>query len=354
MEALLSFILVVGVLIVIHESGHFLVAKRFGVKIAKFSIGFGPKIFSKTVGETEYRLAWIPLGGYVKMLGETDPESVSPEDQARSFGALPVWKRISIAAAGPVANFILAFFLFTVVFWAGIPALLPIVGKVMAGSPAAKVGLLPGDRIMAVDGHPLSTWDDLRGLVENRIGKPITLLVGRNGKDLSLSLSPESMMGQNIYGQSVPQGKIGVAPGGETTTLRYGLFDGLGRGFMKTVHVTKITVISLGKIVTGEISSKNLGGPILIAQMSAKAAQSGLVNLLVFMGFISVTLGVMNLVPVPVLDGGHILFLTAEGLLRRPLSVRVREISMQVGFVLLLSIMVFAFYNDLMRVFGSH
>jgi regulator of sigma E protease len=223
----------------------------------------------------------------------------------------------------------------------------------MAGSPAAKVGLLPGDRIMAVDGHPLSTWDDLRGLVENRIGKPITLLVGRNGKDLSLSLSPESMMGQNIYGQSVPQGKIGVAPGGETTTLRYGLFDGLGRGFMKTVHVTKITVISLGKIVTGEISSKNLGGPILIAQMSARAAKSGVSNLLFFMGFVSVTLGVMNLLPIPVLDGGHLLFLAVEGILRRPPSLRVRELSMQLGFVILLTVMVFAFYNDIMRVFGT-
>ncbi len=354
MEAVLYFILVVGVLIVIHELGHFMVAKRFGVKIEKFSIGFGPKIFSRTVGETEYRLAWIPLGGYVKMLGETDPESVSPEDRNRSFSALPVWKRMAIAAAGPVANFILAFFLFTVVFWSGIPALVPAVGKVMAGSPAAKAGLSPGDRILSVNGHSLVTWDDLRAQVENRAGKTINIRILRGGKPLSLSLLPESMMGQNIYGQRVPQGKIGVAPSGETLTLRYGLFDGLGRGFLKTVHVTKITVISLGKIVTGQISSKNLGGPILIAQMSAKAAQSGLMNLLVFMGFISVTLGVMNLVPVPVLDGGHILFLAAEGVLRRPLSIRVREISMQVGFVLLLSIMVFAFYNDLMRVFGTH
>jgi|UniRef100_A0A7C3QVF2 regulator of sigma E protease len=353
MEAVLSFILVIGVLIVVHEAGHFLVARKFGVKIEKFSIGFGPKIFSRTVGETEYRLAWIPLGGYVKMLGENDPEKVKPEEQDRSFSALPVSRRMAIAAAGPVANFILAFFLFTAVFWIGIPVLEPVVGQVLPHSPAQTAGLQPGDRILTVDGKPLSSWNDLRRKIEGRAGQPLHMIVRRGDVALSLAIVPQSQIGPNIYGEKVPQGKIGVAPRGDVLQMRYGLFDGLGKGFMKTVNVTRITIVSLYKILTGAISSKNLGGPILIAQMSAKAAKSGVINLMIFMGFISVTLGVMNLLPVPVLDGGHMLFLTAEGILRRPLSIRVRELSMQVGFVILLTIMVFAFYNDLMRLFGT-
>lgn len=353
MEAVLSFILVIGVLIVVHELGHFLVARRFGVKIEKFSIGFGPKIFARTIGETEYRLAWIPLGGYVKMLGENDPETVVPEERERSFSALPVWKRMSIAAAGPVANFLLAFFLFTAVFWLGIPILEPVVGQVVAKSPAQVAGLKPGDRIVSVDGRPMETWNDLRRQIENRIDQPVRLVIERSGVVLPMLIVPHSMMGANIYGEKVPQGKIGVAPRGDVRQVRYGLVDGFGKGFLKTANVTRITVISLYKILTGAISSKNLGGPILIAQMSAKAAKSGYINLMIFMGFISVTLGVMNLLPVPVLDGGHMLFLAAEGVLRRPLSLRVRELSMQVGFVILLTIMVFAFYNDLMRLFGT-
>ena len=353
MEAVLSFILVIGVLIVVHEMGHFLVARKFGVKIEKFSIGFGPKIFSRTVGETEYRLAWIPLGGYVKMLGENDPEQVSPEERDRSFSALPVSKRMAIAAAGPVANFILAFFLFTAVFWIGIPVLEPVVGKVLPKSPAQMAGLMPGDKILSVNGTPLSSWNDLRKQIETRAGKTLHVIVKRGNVALPVEIVPRSEIGSDLYGEKVPQGKIGVAPQGEIRQVRYGLFDGLGKGFLKTVNVTRITFVSLYKILTGAISSKNLGGPILIAQMSAKAAKSGVVNLLIFMGFISVTLGVMNLLPVPVLDGGHMLFLAAEGILRRPLSIRVRELSMQVGFVILLTIMVFAFYNDLMRLFGT-
>ncbi len=353
MEAVFSFILVIGVLIVVHEMGHFLVARKFGVKIEKFSIGFGPKIFSRTVGETEYRLAWIPLGGYVKMLGENDPEQVRPEERNRSFSALPVSRRMAIAAAGPVANFILAFFLFTAVFWVGIPVLEPVIGKVLPKSPAQMAGLMPGDKILSVDGKPLTTWNDLRRGIEGHSGKTLHVIVKRGDVALPLEIVPKTEIGSNIYGEKVPQGKIGVAPQGDIHQVRYGLFDGLGKGFLKTVNVTRITVVSLYKILTGAISSKNLGGPILIAQMSAKAAKSGIVNLLIFMGFISVTLGVMNLLPVPVLDGGHMLFLTAEGILRRPLSIRVRELSMQVGFVILLTIMVFAFYNDLMRLFGT-
>ncbi len=353
MEAVLSFILVIGVLIVVHETGHFLVARRFGVKIEKFSIGFGPKIFSRTVGETEYRLAWIPLGGYVKMLGENDPEQGRPEERDRSFSALPVSRRMAIAAAGPIANFLLAFFLFTAVFWVGIPVLEPVVGKVLPKSPAQMAGLAPGDKILSVNGKPLATWNDLRRGIEGQSGKTLHVIVQRGEVALPLAIVPRTEIGSDIYGEKVPQGKIGVAPRGDIRQVRYGLFDGLGKGFMKTVNVTRITVVSLYKILTGAISSKNLGGPILIAQMSAKAAKSGVVNLLIFMGFISVTLGVMNLLPVPVLDGGHMLFLTAEGILHRPLSVRVRELSMQVGFVILLTIMVFAFYNDLMRLFGT-
>lgn len=345
--------MVIGILIVVHEGGHFLVAKRFGVKIEKFSIGFGPKILSRTVGETEYRLSWIPLGGYVKMLGETDPEKVSPEDLPRSFSALSVPKRMMIAAAGPLANFILAILLFAAVFWSGLPVLDPIVGEILPGSPAALAGIAKGDRILSVDGEKITRWDDLRQLIETKGGKGVALSIARGSQVLALSIVPRSEAGKNLFGEAEQQGKIGVGPSGSFSTVRYGFSEGLGLAVIKTYRIASINLLSLGKMVTGHISPSNLGGPILIAQMSAKAARSGMSNLLVFMGFVSVTLGVMNLLPIPVLDGGHLLFLAMEGIARKPPSLRVRELSMQVGFVILLSIMVFAFYNDIMRVFGS-
>ncbi len=353
MTAIVSFIVVIGVLILIHELGHFLVAKRFGVKIEKFSIGFGPKIFAKTVGDTEYRLAWIPLGGYVKMLGETDPEKVSPEDMPHSFSALSVSKRMMIAAAGPVANFILAILLFAAVFWSGLPVMEAVVGQVLPNSPAAAAGILKGDRILSVNGQAIGRWDDLRRLIERQGGHSILLLVRRGDKTLSFQIVPRIEAGKNLFGEVANQGKIGVGPSGTIATVRYGFSEGLGLAVIKTWRIASINLVSLGKMITGDISPKNLGGPILIAQMSAKAAKSGLSNLLVFMGFVSVTLGVMNLLPIPVLDGGHLLFLAAEGVLRKPPSLRVRELSMQVGFVILLTVMVFAFYNDIMRVFGT-
>ena len=353
MTAIVSFIVVIGVLILIHELGHFLVAKRFGVKIEKFSIGFGPKIFAKTVGDTEYRLSWIPLGGYVKMLGETDPEKVAPEDLPHSFSALSVSKRMMIAAAGPVANFLLAILLFAAVFWSGLPVMEAVVGQVLPASPAAKAGIEKGDRILSVNGHIIERWDDLRRSIERQGGHNVLLSVRRGDKTLSFQIVPRVEAGKNLFGEAENQGKIGVGPSGTFVTVRYGFSEGLGLAVIKTWRIASINLISLGKMVTGHISPKNLGGPILIAQMSAKAAKSGLSNLLVFMGFVSVTLGVMNLLPIPVLDGGHLLFLAAEGILRKPPSLRVRELSMQVGFVILLTIMVFAFYNDIMRVFGT-
>lgn len=353
MTAILSFIVVIGVLIFVHELGHFLVAKRFGVKIEKFSIGFGPKVVSKTLGETEYRLSWIPLGGYVKMLGETDPEKVSPEDLSRSFASLPVSRRMLIAAAGPVANFALAILLFASVFWSGLPILDPVVGRVLPGSPAASAGIRNGDRILEIDGRKVTRWDDIRQMIEGKGGKGVALSIRREAGVQVIHIVPKIESGKNLFGEAERQGKIGVGPSGSFSVVRYGFSEGLGLAVIKTYRIASINLVSLYKMVTGHISPKNLGGPILIAQMSAKAAKSGLSNLLVFMGFVSVTLGVMNLLPIPVLDGGHLLFLSAEAVLRKPPSIRVRELSMQVGFVILLTIMVFAFYNDIMRVFGS-
>ena len=353
MSAVLSFILVIGVLILIHELGHFLVARRFGVKIEKFSVGFGPPIFSKTVGETEYRVSWIPLGGYVKMLGETDPEKVAPEDRPRSFAALSVSRRMGIAAAGPVANFLLAILLFSAVYWTGFPVMEAVVGQVLPGSPAQAAGIMKGDRITTVDGVKIARWDDLRHMIEHRGGQSVVIGILRGGQPLSFTLVPRVESGKNLFGEAERQGKIGVGPSGSFTTLRYGFSEGLGMAMIKTWNIASINLVSLWKMVAGEVSPKNLGGPILIAQMSAKAAKSGVSNLLFFMGFVSVTLGVMNLLPIPVLDGGHLLFLAVEGILRRPPSIRVRELSMQLGFVILLTVMVFAFYNDIMRVFGT-
>jgi regulator of sigma E protease len=190
-------------------------------------------------------------------------------------------------------------------------------------------------------------------MIEHRGGRGVVLSLERGKESRTIRIVPKIEEGKNLFGEAEQQGKIGVGPSGTFSTVRYGFSEGLGLAVIKTYRIASINLISLGKMVTGHISPSNLGGPILIAQMSAKAAKSGLSNLLVFMGFVSVTLGVMNLLPIPVLDGGHLLFLAFEGIIRKPPSLRVRELSMQVGFVILLTIMVFAFYNDIMRVFGS-
>jgi regulator of sigma E protease len=339
-----------GVLIVFHEFGHFLFAKLSGVGVLTFSVGFGPKLWVKKKGETEYALSAFPLGGYVKMVGEDPDEEVAQSDIERSFAHKGLLKRIAIVAAGPVFNLLLAVVFLTVVFlFYGVPVLSTQVGGVEPGSPAELSGIHKGDRIVAINGRGVSQWEELSKGIKESGGKPLTVQIRRQSQDLTLNVQPFKKEGRNVFGEKRDEWMIGI---GSQVTIEKGN-GGLAivRAVQQTYDYAKLTLLGLFKMVTGEVSPRNLGGPILIAQMAGQQAQEGLASFLAFVAILSINLGVLNLLPIPVLDGGHLLFFAIEALIRRPVSIRYREIAQQVGMVLLLLLMVYAFANDIARFF---
>jgi regulator of sigma E protease len=350
--SILSAILVLGFLILFHELGHFLVAKRCGVGVVKFSIGFGPKLAGRRVGTTEYVLSAIPLGGFVKMVGEDPDEEVSPADHQIAFQTQSLWTRMAIVLAGPFANLLFAFIAFSLVFvlyGARLPSDAAKVGGVMENMPAATAGLETGDVVTAVDGEAVDSWDRLSDLIRGSGGKTLTLTVMRDGTSLELQVTPEAQPDKTIFGETIGTAyRIGIERGSEKEEV--GVLTGIGMGAKQTVWWVETLVVSVVKMIQGRIPAKDIGGPILIAQAAGQQARLGLEYLLHFMAVISVNLGVLNLLPIPVLDGGHLLFFAAEAVLRRPLDTRHREIAQQVGLVLLISLMAFAFYNDIVRV----
>jgi len=349
---IVAAVVVLGFLVLFHELGHFLVAKRAGVGVLKFSIGFGPKIVGKQIGRTEYVISAIPLGGFVKMVGEDPDEEVSPADREIAFQTQSLWTRMAIVLAGPAANLVfavVAFSLVFVVYGARVPSEVAKVGGVMENMPAATAGLEMGDVITAVDGTPVDKWDRLSELIRGSGGKTLHLAVSRDGTPLDLSVTPEARPDKNIFGETVGTAYvIGIERGFDKQDV--GVVQGVGMGVQQTGWWVETLLVSLVKMVQGKIPRDQIGGPILIAQAAGQQARLGLEYLLHFMAVISVNLGVLNLLPIPILDGGHLLFFAAEAILRRPLDTRHREIAQQVGLVLLIALMAFAFYNDILRV----
>ncbi len=537
--SVVAFIVVLGILIFVHELGHFLVAKRFKVGVEKFSLGFGPKLVAKQVGETEYRISAVPLGGYVKMIGEDPQEPLAPEDRARSFNNQSLLKRFLIVAAGPASNILFAVVVFAGMFMIGYPSEDTTIGLVDQGSPAWDAGIRPGDRVTAVDGDAIRLWEELSRHIRESEGAPLSLQLRRDGTERTVSVQPRMADGTNLFGEkeklpylgvqhhtlapvvgvsdpASPAGRQGFQTGDRIVsvngrevvsfpalgrvvsdtlapTLRFevvreekalsltiplddaevqrlaadgdAVLEGLGfssadlfvhqvqpdsaaesagiakgdrivaiagesiasfsrlqevigenpgnplaltlirqgetlhltvtpqaaqtkdalgnktsvgrigiqssyypqpgptlsvrynpvRASMKalgmTWEITELIMVSLVKLIQQVIPAETIGGPILIAQLAGQQIQYGILELFKFMALISINLGILNLLPIPILDGGHILFFAVEGLMGRPLSMRKREIAQQVGLFLLISLMVFAFYNDLMRVF---
>lgn len=344
-------IIALGALIFIHELGHFIFAKLFGVGVEKFSLGFGPKVFGKKVGETEYLLSAFPLGGYVKMIGEGEEVELDEADRERSFAVKPVLQRIVIVAAGPVFNLLFAWVLFIVIFMYGVPAVTTKVGEVVPGKPAAKAGMVAGDLIKAVNGKPVARWDDFAKIIAQSKLAPLELEVQRGPSSLKFTMTPESRTSKNLLGDTVTQPVVGVVAAGESVTDHYPPGQALVRGSMQFWNVTKLTVLSLVRLVERAIPLDNIGGPIMIVKMAGQQAAEGLVNFLAFTALLSVNLGILNLLPVPILDGGHLAFFVIELVIGRPVSKRAREIAQQVGLVLLISLMMLAFYNDIARMF---
>jgi len=355
MNTIISFVIVLGILIFVHEFGHFICAKLFRVKVLKFSLGFGPTVVGKQMGETEYVISAFPLGGYVKMYGENPNEEVEEELISRSFAYKPVWQRFIIVACGPLFNLFFAAFLFFMIFAvAGLPQPLPgtKIGPVAPGSPAEAAGLKQGDIIVSINGQKTDKWADVVELVGKSEGKPIQLVIKRGDETFETTGTPKLQEDKDIFGEAV--GKrylLGIMRTEEVVYEKVPLSEALKAGVIQTWNIIYLTILAIVKIFQRVVPASELGGPILIAQLAGQQMKAGLVNFINFMAFISINLGILNLLPVPILDGGHLVFFSVEALRGKPLSMKTQEMWQQVGLVLLISLMFFVFYNDLVRIF---
>ncbi|MDP3260218.1 MAG: RIP metalloprotease RseP [Thermodesulfovibrionales bacterium] len=436
----LSAIVLLGILIFVHELGHFLFAKKLGVRVLKFSLGFGPKLIGRKYGDTEYLVSAVPLGGYVKMLGEEPGDELKEEDKPFAYNYQPVWKRFLIVFSGPVFNLFFAAAIFFVVFLSGVPVPKPYAGKVMENSPAAAAGLMTGDRIAAINGKTVFGWDDIDVSVNESRGEKLLFKIEREGKIIELPVTPEKKTGKNIFGENTevmdigimpllypevgeviknavaekagikkgdriveiegapiktwhdmtamihgspekplrlkikrdenfleltvtpgkktlkyPDGSekqiglIGIGPAGNNVIKKYNPFEAVSLGVKRTWDMVVLTVVGIIKLIQRIIPADTLGGPIMIFQMAGQQASLGVMNFFLFMAVISINLGVLNLLPIPILDGGHILFLGIEAVRRKPLSEKVMMIAQRIGLAIIIALMVFAFYNDIMR-----
>ncbi|MBI4768080.1 MAG: RIP metalloprotease RseP [Deltaproteobacteria bacterium] len=345
------FIIVLGLLIFFHEMGHFLAAKFFGVKVERFSFGLGPRLVGLKVGETDYRISAFPLGGYVKMVGEGLDDEVLEEEKERSFSFKAVWKRMLIVVCGPLFYFFFALGVFFLVFLlVGQVILTSEVGEVKPDYPAYKAGLRSGDKIISMAGRPITTWKELPDVVRKNAGKAIPLIFVRGDRQYKTEVTPISSTVKNLFGEDVQETVIGVSPSGKYITKDLGLGEAFQGGVVQTYEVTKLTVVSLVKLVERKVPLETLGGPIFIAQLAGQQAQEGWANLLLFTALLSVNLGILNLLPIPILDGGHLVFFAIEWISGKPLSLKKREIAQQVGMFILILLMVFVFYNDILRI----
>ena len=352
---IISTIVVLGLLIFVHELGHFLVAKRSGVTVLRFSLGFGPRLFGVKRGDTDYCVSLIPLGGYVKMLGEEGGEEIEEAQKATSFSFQPVSKRIAIVLAGPLSNFLLAIVIFALIYaFSGIPQLTPEIGSVSADSPAEQAGLVAGDKVTTINGIAISDWEELSGLIEKLGEQPLSLQIERGAEPMTIQVTPRVTEVKNIFGEPVKRAVIGITASGKIVIKEANPLFAVYYSVLQTWHLSKLFVVTVVKLLEGVVSVKTLGGPILIAQMAGQQANEGLLNLIHFIALISVNLAVLNLLPIPVLDGGHILFFAIEGLLGRPLGQKKIEWAQKAGMVLLLVLMIFVFYNDIMRLMPGY
>jgi regulator of sigma E protease len=343
------FIVVLGILIFVHELGHFLAAKGLGVRVLKFSLGFGPKVIGKKIGDTDYMISALPLGGYVKMMGDNLEEEIPEDEKPYSFLSQKNWKKIIIVGAGPFFNLIFAAIVLWMVFMIGVPVPDAVVGELKEGYPAIEAGMMTGDRIISIDGEEVSDWTEMAAIIMGSEGRELEIVAMREDEELLFSVTP--ILGEGLSEVLTPkqQYMIGITQSGIYHTVKRGPISALFEGIKRTADYTRLTFIIIGKMFTGEVALDNLGGPILIAQIAGSAARQGLVSFLGFLALISINLAILNLLPVPVLDGGHLLFFVIEAAIRRPISVKVKEVALQIGLALLVVLMIMAFYFDISR-----
>jgi regulator of sigma E protease len=357
MNSIIPFIIVLGILIFVHEFGHFITAKLLKVRVLKFSLGFGKKIVSKKFGETEYLVSYLPLGGYVKLFGEQPGEEIAAIDQRCSFSHRPIWHRFIIVLAGPLFNLLFALLVFSLIYLgSGIPEPVPgtQIGQVEAKSAAAVAGIKPGDTILAINGRQTIKWRDVSELVKNSQGEKLEISVQRDGQALKLKARARISEIRNIFGEVVEtRYLLGISKKDNLVYKKTTIIGACKAGIEQTWAYIYLTVMSLVKIIERVIPASEMGGPILIAHMAGQQMRAGWTNFFSFMAVLSVNLGIINLLPVPILDGGHLTFFTVEAIRRKPISIEAQEVMQQIGIVLLGTLMVFVFYNDIIRLFTS-
>lgn len=339
------FIVVLSILVMVHEWGHFIAAKSLGVRVLKFSLGFGPKLFSRFHNGTEFMLCAIPLGGYVKMAGDERSECKGIRDE---FYAHPVGHRAIIVLMGPLVNFVFALICFYFTFLVGYPTLPAKIGKMADHYPAQAAGLQVGDQVVQIDSKKIENWEDLQLYVSTSKGQFLHFMIQRNGQTVEKDILPETKSGKNIFGQDESVRVIGIQPYDEVVFVKYGPVEALTKSFEQLTSVTVLTFKALYHVFTGSMPAKDaFGGPIRIFDVVKDAAALGISYLVYIMAVISANLAIFNLFPIPVLDGGHLFLQAIEKLRGRPLSVKIEEGLTKAGLAVLLTLMVFVFYNDM-------
>lgn len=360
---IVPFVVVLSLLVFVHEMGHYLAGRFSGIRVLAFSIGFGPELIGWTDRHgTRWKISAIPLGGYVRFFGDDDASSrpdfdgiaqMSEAERAQSFMGAKLWKRAITVAAGPIANFVLAIGIFAVIFSIyGKPVSDPIVSEVKPDSAAEAAGFKPGDRIVAVDGNPVVTFSDLQRYVSMRPGLPIDARVQRDGKDIDLKVTPVSTEIEDNFGNKIQVGIIGIMSNAQSGNFRIEKLNPLqaiGEGTRQSWHVVTGTYDYLSNMIAGRMKADQLGGPIRIAQASGEMASVGIAALLQLAAVLSVSIGLLNLMPVPVLDGGHLLFYAIEAVRGRPVGQAAQDVAFRIGLAMVLSLMVFATWNDIAR-----
>ena len=358
---IVPFLFVLTVVVFVHEMGHYLVGRWCGIGVTAFSIGFGPELFGFNDRHgTRWKLCAIPLGGYVKFVGdmsvtssptEDGSQQLTAEERRRAFHVQPVWKRAATVVAGPMFNFLLTIVVFAILFSIyGKTVMQPVVAEVRPDSPAAAAGFMPGDRFVAVDGTAIETFADLQRIVQGRAGDELVFVVQRNGEDVTLRATPELIEQEDALGNKIKVAAIGVINNrelGEPRLVTFTPAGALAESVKETGHVIERTGQFLKRFVVGREDRCQLGGPVKIADMAGRAAKLGFEWLVQLMALLSVGIGILNLLPIPPLDGGHLAFYAAEAVMRRPVSERVMDAVYRTGMFLVLGFMGFVFWNDL-------
>jgi len=345
---ILRFIFVLGVLIFVHELGHFILAKIVGIRVERFSLGYPPRMFGKTIGETDYCISWIPLGGYVKLSGMIDEslEKNSIKGEPWEFMSKPIWQRVLVIFAGPMMNVFLTFAIIAgFVFLTGphqIPGERSVIGEIMENKPAAKANLKAGDKIIEINETPVSSWEDVvKNIEQSPEGEALSIRWIRADAILTATITPH-------YDSTLQRNLIGIMP--EIISKNFTFFESIGYGIETTYQWTAMIFTAIGKLITGDIELRNsLAGPVSIYKLVQESATFGVGGLIRFIAMLSLNLAIFNLLPIPVLDGGHLVYLGIEAIIRRPISTKTKIIIQQIGMALLLILIVLVTYNDLTR-----